>query len=62
METIVKAKLFHHNNLILQLIYNSHFDIYTINIHRENDNSDSDLFGLFQDLESATEKFNSIKL
>lgn len=60
---IIKAqKAFHYSNLLLQLIYDSYLDIYIINIHRVNDSTDSDIFGLFTTLKQATTKFNSITL
>lgn len=34
---IIKSKKFHHDNLELQAIYNEEFDVYTINIHRVNE-------------------------
>ena len=60
--TIIKSKLFHHNNLDLQLIYDDYLDFYIINIHRNSDNSDFDMFGMFQTLPLATKKFDSISL
>ena len=59
---ILESKSFHHNNLILQLIFDTDFDLYTINIHRKNDNTNSDLFGCFMTFESAKTKFDTIKL
>jgi len=59
---ILNSKAFHSNNLTLQLIYHNDFDIYTINIHRHNNNSDIDLFGIFTTYNDALLKFNSISL
>jgi hypothetical protein len=59
---IPQPKLFHHNNLQLSIVYDSHFDIYTIEIHRLNDNTTFNPFGIFLTLQHAISKFNTIKL
>lgn len=61
-QVIILTKSFHHNNLILQLIHDTHLDIYTINIHRDNDNSDHDIFGMFVTKAAAISKFETIRL
>lgn len=60
--TIIKTKLFHHNNLELQIVHDTLFDIYVINIHRLSDKSDFDMFGMFKTLDLAIKKFNTIQL
>lgn len=63
IDTQIKlSKNFHHNNLILQILYHPHFDLYTINIHKINDNTNYDIFGIFETLQHATKKFNTIQL
>ena len=63
---VVEAKLFHHNNLVLQLLYDTAFSIYTLNVHRINDQSDTQLWGLYLNdadgRESAYAKFNEVRL
>ena len=61
-QKVIKQKLFHHNNLVLFLLYDTIFDFHHIEILRINDSSTSNLFGMFCDLQSATNKFNSIQL
>ena len=59
---LIKSKLFHHDNIQLQLLYHKDFDIYTINIHRFNDSTNHDLFGIFLTQAEAEAKFKSISL
>jgi hypothetical protein len=59
---VVQAKLFHHNNLVLQLLFDRHFSVYTINVYRVNDRTDSNLWGLFTELKDAQSKFERIRL
>ena len=60
--TVIKSKLFHHNNLELQIVFDDIIEIYIINIHRKSDNSDFDMFGLYETLDLAIKKFNTISL
>lgn len=60
--TVIKSKLFHHNNLELQIVFDDIIEIYIINIHRHSDNSDFDMFGLYETLDLAIKKFNTISL
>ena len=63
---IVHAKLFHHNNLVLQLLFDHHFNMYRINVYRLNDQSNTDLWGVYFDDDDgyarARAKFDSIQL
>jgi len=59
---IVKAKRFHHNNLELQIVYENDLDYWHIDILQINTNEIHDMFGMFQTLEQAVKKFNSISL
>lgn len=62
--SVIRGKLFHHNNLILHLLFDPHFEVYLINVHRINNGENADLWGIFDrdDLERAITKFESIKL
>jgi hypothetical protein len=59
---IILEKSFHHDNLKLQLIHDVDLQIFTINIHRQNTNTNYDIFGIFTTLSQAEIKFHSIKL
>jgi hypothetical protein len=63
---VIQAKLFHHNNLVLQLLHDTHFNVYRINVYRINDRSNSDLWGIWDadddGLTHATAKFNKVRL
>lgn len=61
-DKIIKTKLFHHNNVELQLVFEPSLDIYSINIYRINSRTNHDLFGMFMSLDKAMLKFNSISL
>lgn len=60
--TIIKTKTFHNSNLELQIIHHTDLDYYSINIHRDNTNTDHDIFGMFITLKDAITKFNQISL
>lgn len=62
MDKIITSKLFHNNNLKLELVYIEHVQVYIITITRINNNEQFDMFGIFETLESALQKFNSISL
>lgn len=59
---IIKSKTFHHNNINLILEFSPEMQIYHINITLNNHDSEHSIFGIFLDIESATAKFDSIKL
>lgn len=59
---IVKSKAFHHNNLVLRAIYDTDFDIYSIEIHRLNDDTVSNLWGCFMSKADVLKKFDTISL
>jgi hypothetical protein len=59
---VIQQKSFHHNNLILEIHYLSDFNLYSINIFRDNTSENFDIFGIFENLELCQIKFNSIKL
>ena len=63
---VVEAKLFNHNNLVLQLLYDTVFSVYVLNIHRIADQTDFDLWGAYLDddagRESVYAKFNEVCL
>lgn len=63
-EIIIQSKNFFHNQITLQLIHNTHFDIYTISILDNHFTPPQTLspFGIFMTLQHATQKFNSIQL
>lgn len=60
--TIIKTKTFHNSNLKLQIIHHTDLDYYSINIHRDNTNTNHDIFGMFVTLKDAITKFNQIQL
>ena len=59
---IVKTKDFHGGNLQLQIIHHTDLDYYSINIRRDNTNTNHDIFGMFVTLKDAITKFNQISL
>ena len=60
--TILAAKLFHHNNLELQLEFDKFMGMYHINILHKSSQKNYSLFGIFHTEESAKLKFESIVL
>lgn len=61
---IMMQRPYHHGNLLLQLIWDPRLEIYSINIHRVNDRTDHDLWGIWvqEDHALAVAKFQSISL
>jgi hypothetical protein len=61
---IVDSKSFHHDNLILQLCYDTLMDIYIIQVIRVNTRESFSFWGMWpaEWLDAATKKFNSIVL
>lgn len=59
-----QQKLFHHQNLVLQLLWDPRTRCYVINVHRLNDRSDHDMWGLWLDdqYEQALAKYQGIVL
>ncbi len=60
--TVIESKTFHNSNLELQIVHHTDLDYYTINIHRDNTNTDHDIFGMFVTLKDAKIKFDQISL
>lgn len=61
-ERVIATKEFFHNNLILCLIFDTHFEIWSIDIYRVNANNWHNLHGMFFNKDQAMEKFNNIRL
>ena len=59
---IIKSKNFFHNNLTLQLIFDSDFNLFYIEIYRHNENKSYNLHGCFVLENDAITKFNQIQL
>ena len=59
---IIKTKDFHGGNLQLQIIHHTDLDYYSINIRRDNTNTNHDIFGMLVTLKDAITKFNQISL
>ena len=61
-DLVILERRFHNTNLILQVIEDTVFQVYWLNIHRDNDTSDHNIWGLFVDREDAIAKFDMVTL
>ena len=59
---IIQQKPSYTGNLIIQLIFDNHFDLYTINIFQINTSENIFMFGIFTDLTHAQQYYNYIKI
>lgn len=49
-------------SLILQIIHDTIYDVWWLNVHRVGSATDHDLWGLFTDYQDAVTKFNMVQL
>lgn len=58
----IAEKAFHHNNLKLRLVYDTHFGVYTVDIYRENTRQTFSLHGIFLEEADARVVFDRVRL
>lgn len=59
---VILERRFYHTNLILQAIHDGQFDVWWLNIRRDNDHSDHPLWGIFMDRDDVLAKFATVSL